>query len=138
MHSNVLLKTGLSVSIALNIMLLIQINKEKRFSESMINDLNRAELIALYYIKETNKNKRQIKEEITMMKFASNRTKIFAASAAVLTVATVISAIRDNHEVAALIEDAATKTEEVAATASEAVADAVEDAADAVESVVEA
>lgn len=73
-----------------------------------------------------------------MMKFASNRTKIMAAGAAVLTVATVISAIRDNQEVAALIEEAATKTEEVAATASEAVADVVEDAADAVESVVEA
>lgn len=136
MHSNALLKTSLSVSAALNIILLIQNNKQKRFNEYILDDLNRAELIALYYIKET--NKRTNKEEPKMMKFASNRTKIMAAGAAVLTVATVISAIRDNQEVAALIEEAATKTEEVAATASEAVADVVEDAADAVESVVEA
>ena len=137
MSYKTLIKTGLSVSVALNIMLLIQINKEKRFNKNLIRDLNRAELIALYYIKETNKRTNN-EEEIKMMKFASNRTKVIAAGAAVLTVATIVSAIRDNNEMTALIEDAAAKTEEITATASEAVADVVEEAVETASEIIEA
>lgn len=117
-------------------MLLIQINKEKQYRKNLINDLDRANLIALYYILQR-KNKKINKEE-KKMKIMSNRTKVIIGAAVVLGGLAVISAIKDHtsvSEITEVIEDAAN---ELAEGTAEAVSDAVEEVADATSKVIEA
>ena len=116
-------------------MLLIQISKEKRYRKKLIKDLDRANLIALYYILQKNK-KDKFKEE-NNMKIMSNRTKVIIGAAVVLSGLAVISAIKDHtsvSEITEVIEDAAN---ELAEGTAEAVSAAVEEVASATSEVIE-
>ena len=116
-------------------MLLIQLNKEKQYNKSLLNDLNRANLIALYYILQRKKD--NFKEE-KIMKFMSNRTKVIIGTAVVLGGIAVISAIKDYTsvgEITEAIEDAAS---EVIEGTAEAVSGVVEEATDEASEVIDA
>lgn len=120
-------------------MLLIQINKEKQYRKNLINTLDRANLIALYYIlQRKNKKINNLNKEEKKMKIMSNRTKILVSAAVVLSGIAVISAIKDHADVSEIteaIEDAANELSEGTA---EAVSGVVEEAADAASEVIEA
>ena len=118
-------------------MLLIQLNKEKQYSKNLLNDLDRANLIALYYILQRKNKKDNFKEEMKM-KIMSNRTKVIIGAAVVLGGLAVISAIKDHASVSEITEAIEDAANEFAEGTAEAVSDVVEEAAETVADVVEA
>lgn len=125
------------VSGSLNIILLIQINKEKQYRKNLINALDRANLITLYYILQRKNKKDNFKEEMKM-RIMSNRTKVIIGAAVVLGGLAVISAIKDHASVSEITEAIEDAANELAEGTSEAVSDAVEEVADTASEIIEA
>lgn len=97
-----LLAGTLLLSTATNIALLSDISKVNRRTDDVVNKLNRAHLIATYYVLKEDPTKSLNSKEETKMKFMSkisNRTKVMGAMTILLGTATGISMLKDRRSV---------------------------------------
>lgn len=111
-----------------NVSLLSDMSKMQKKTDETIETLNRAHLIATYYIlnQDPTNQIKKFKEETQMKKFnigsnLSNRTKVIGSMTILLGIGTIISGIKDTKEIKAL----------------ESAADMVNDAVDGIRETVE-